>query len=215
MTESKKGPFWGGAAEVWHEKKPEYIKKIDSLKKDLIEIDADIDDIDEKIKKLRDQRKKLEQEAQHAEELKKGIEEIYKLFDTDNFDTLRDRLTLLKEAEIGSIQIGKNPENNFTIDEINSFVKGVVKEYSKPKTQKMLSSSDLNEQLVSELNERGIPAEKIGRGSAQGLQECLVKCVLNMLQQNLNQTGVVSRESILGSDLRSIDELRKKIEDSK
>lgn len=212
MSESKKGPVWGGAAEVWQEKKPVYIKKIDSLKKDLLEIDADIDNIDQKIQELRAQRKKLEQEAAHTEELKKAIEEIYQLFDTDNFDTLRDRLTLLKEAGIPSIQIGKNPENNFTIDEINSFVKGVVKEYSKPQTQKLLRSSDINEQIKNELDRRGIPVDKIGRSSVQGLQECLVKCVLNMLQQNLNETGVVSRESIMGSDLRNIDELRKKID---
>lgn len=145
--------------------------------------------------------------------MKKAIEEIHTLFDTDNFDTLRDRLTLLQEAGIPGIQIGKNPENNFTIDNINSFVKGVVREFSKPQTQKLLQSSDINEQIKNELDKRGIPTEKIGRGSAQGLQECLVKCVLNMLQQNLDQTGVVSRESIMGSDLRNIDELRRKIQD--
>jgi len=208
------GVTWGGAAETWQDKKPEHIKKIDSLKKDLLEIDADIDSIDEKIKQLRAQRKKLELEAEHTEELKKAIEEIYKLFDTDNFDTLRDRLTLLKEAGIADIQIGKNPENNFTIDDINSFVKGIVREYSKPQTQKLLQPNNLNEQIKNELDERGIPVEKIGRSSTQGLQECLVKCVLNMLRQNLDQTGVVSRESIMGSDLRNINELRKKIGDS-
>ncbi len=213
MTESKKGPVWGGAAEVWPDRKPEYIKKIDSLKNDLLEIDADLDDIDQKIQELKARRKKLEGEARHAEELKKAIEEVHTLFDTDNFDTLRDRLTLLQEAGIPGIQIGKNPENNFTIDNINSFVKGVVREFSKPQTQKLLQSSDINEQIKNELDKRGIPAEKIGRGSAQGLQECLVKCVLNMLQQNLDQTGVVSRESIMGSDLRNIDELRRKIQD--
>lgn len=212
---------WGGAAEQWKKDKdtynhPEYEKILSSLKNDKIEIDNDIDKIDHQIEQLQAHRKKLQEEAQHTRELESAVKDIRILFDTDSFDELRDHLTLLKEAGVQNIEIGKNPENNFTIDEINSFIKSVVKEYSKTKNQELLVRSQLTEQVINkDLETRGITADKISSRSNQGFRQCLTKCVLAMLQQNLNQTGVVSRDSILGDEGEKIAKARKKIEDSK
>jgi hypothetical protein len=218
MTESKKGPFWGGSAEkrqiAGSENKAAYEKIKSSFEKDLLEIDDDIAEIDRQIAELKIRRANLEQESEHTEELAHAVRTIDKLFDKNNFEDLNDHLYLLKEAQVPKIQIGKDPENNLTIDEILSFIKGVVKEYSTPKAQKEIIKGIITkETLEKAMEERGITPDRISSESRQGLRDCLITCVMKMVEQPVDQTGVVSRESIIGSDLKNIEELRKKIKD--
>lgn len=209
---------WGGASEKWKMEKAEktskelykegqYTELVASLDSELEEIDGDIEKLQEKIKAL-------EQEAQHVKELRSAVNDIPVLFDTDSFDELNDHISLLKEAGVKKIQIGNNPDNNLTIEDIRSFIKGVVGDYSRPRTQEALVKGELTQKTVDKaLSARGITADKISSKSTQGLRECLAKCVITMVQQPVDQTGVVTRDSILGSDLRNIKELRKKIQD--
>ncbi len=219
MTESKKGPFWGGSAEkrqtVGSENRSAYTQIQSSFEKDLLEIDSDIEAIDREIEKLKIRRATLEQESVHTEELDHAVRTIDKLFDKNNFEDLNDHLYLLKEAQVQRIQIGKDPENNLTIDEILSFIKGVVKEYGTPKAQRDIFKGIITEETLEQaMKERGITPDQISPESSQGLRDCLIECVMKMVEQPVDQTGVVSRENIMGNDLRNINELRRKIKDT-